>query len=78
MHPRCPEHAGRSSVVGDPYASRHYLAKLIGERPLQCVLMGTDRYGRPVMRCASAGGKDLSCAMVKAGKALERYGRLGC
>ena len=69
---------GRACVAGDPYASRDYLEKLIGKRSLSCVLMDTDRYSRPVMRCSTAGRKDLSCAMVKAGKAVERYGRLGC
>ena len=68
---------GRSCVSGDPYASKTQLERLIGGRALQCTLMDTDRYGRPVMRCSS-GGKDLSCAMVRSGQAVERYGRLGC
>jgi endonuclease YncB( thermonuclease family) len=68
---------GRKCVSGDPYASRDYLRKLVGRGDLVCRLMNTDRYGRPVMRC-SAHGKDLSCAMVRSGYAVERYGRLGC
>ncbi|MCK5519400.1 MAG: thermonuclease family protein, partial [Alphaproteobacteria bacterium] len=36
-----------------------------------------DHYGRTVARC-KANGKDLSCAMVAAGHAIERYGVLNC
>lgn len=68
---------GRSCVAGDPYAAKAQLERLIGGRALQCVVTDTDRYRRPVMRCTSA-GKDLSCAMVRSGKAVERYGKLGC
>lgn len=68
---------GRVCTPGDPYASKAYLERLIGNRTLQCDHFETDHYGRPVMRCW-AGGRDLSCAMVKAGMAVKRYGRLNC
>ena len=68
---------GRSCVAGDPYAAKAQLERLIGGRALQCVVTDTDRYRRPVMRC-TAGGRDLSCAMVRSGLAVERYGKLGC
>lgn len=68
---------GRQCVEGDPIASRDYLAGLIGNEPLACTLTEYDRYERPVMRCA-ARGADLSCAMVRAGHAVERYRRLDC
>ena len=68
---------GHQCVDGDPIASRDYLAALIGSEPLACVLAEYDRYERPVMRCA-ARGTDLSCAMVRAGHAVERYRRLDC
>ena len=42
-----------------------------------CVPIEIDRYGRTVALC-KAGGKDLSCAMVAAGHAVERYGVLNC
>jgi endonuclease YncB( thermonuclease family) len=68
---------GRDCVPGDPYASRDRLKALIGSGPLRCELIETDGYGRPVMRCW-AGSTDLSCALVREGFAVERYGRLNC
>lgn len=68
---------GRQCVEGDAIASRDHLAALIGTEQLACTLTEYDRYQRPVMRCA-ARDVDLSCAMVKAGQAVERYGRLDC
>lgn len=68
---------GRQCVEGDPIASRDYLAALIGNEPLACILTEYDRYERPVMRC-TAREADLSCAMVSAGHAVERYQRLNC
>ncbi|MDO9490170.1 MAG: thermonuclease family protein [Sphingomonadaceae bacterium] len=68
---------GRLCTPGDPYAARDYLASLTRARSVQCRTLETDRYGRPVVQCF-AGTADLSCAMVAAGYAVERYGRLGC
>ncbi|QZP07725.1 thermonuclease family protein [Caenibius sp. WL] len=78
-HLRCPGSCrpGRVCTPGDSYASKAYLERLIGNRTLECDHFETDHYGRPVMRCW-AGGRDLSCAMVKGGMAVERYGRLNC
>ena len=68
---------GRRCTPGDPYASRDYLAGLTDGRRVACIQMDTDAYGRRVVRC-TADGADLSCAMVAAGMAVERYGRLDC
>lgn len=76
--PEMPGHcrAGRRCTPGDPYAAREYLRGMArGE--VQCRRVDTDSYGRTVALC-EAGGLDLSCAMVSAGHAVERYGRLAC
>ena len=44
---------------------------------VQCQPAGFDRYGRTLARC-SVGTVDLSCAMVAAGAAVYRYGRIAC
>jgi len=52
-------------------ASRDYLRSLTrGE--VRCTVEAQDRYGRALARC-SAGGTDLSAAMIEAGHA-EAYG----
>jgi uncharacterized membrane protein YsdA (DUF1294 family) len=68
---------GRACTPGDPYAARDHLAALTRGRNVTCEAVDTDHYGRTVVRCA-ADGQDISCAMVKDGYAVERYGRLGC
>ena len=68
---------GRDCTPGDPYAARDYLASLTAGRDVTCEQLDTDRYDRPIVRCA-ADGSDLSCAMVAGGQAVERYGRLRC
>lgn len=70
-------HPNRRCVPGDPYASRDHLKALIGSNEVRCKLIETDHYGRPVMDCW-AGATNLSCAMVKDGYAVERYGRISC
>lgn len=45
------------------------LTRLIANRPVSCTREDTDRYGRMVATC-TAGGEDLSLAMVQAGAAL--------
>lgn len=67
---------GRECVPGDPYASRDYLM-LLAASSVQCEPIDTDDYGRSVMRCWAV-RPDLSCVMVKAGQAVERYGQLSC
>jgi endonuclease YncB( thermonuclease family) len=68
---------GRQCTPGDPYASRDHLAGLAAGRAVTCRQLDTDRYGRKVVQCF-AGKLDLSCAMVRDGFAIERYGRLDC
>ena len=75
MGGRCRQ--GRVCTPGDPDASKAYLARLVARGPVRCVMTARDRYGRILARC-SAGGQDLSCAMVRSGHAVERYGRLTC
>lgn len=76
--PEMPGHcaAGRKCVAGDPYAAKEYLANLT-RGSVTCERVTIDKYGRTVARC-SADGRDVSCAMVKSGHAVERYGRLSC
>jgi endonuclease YncB( thermonuclease family) len=68
---------GRQCVRGNPFASRDYLKRLTAGRNAQCTILDIDRYARPVVRC-TAGGVDLSCAMIRARYAVPRYGRLAC
>lgn len=77
--PELPGHCrqGRVCTEGDGPASRAALARSIAARRVVCTPAGRDGYGRILARC-SAGGRDLSCAQVEAGFAVERYGRLRC
>ena len=76
--PEMPGHcrAGRRCVEGDPEAAKDYLESLTRGR-VTCRRVSTDHYGRTIARC-EADGRDLSCAMVEAGHAVERYGSLSC
>jgi endonuclease YncB( thermonuclease family) len=76
--PEMPHHCrtGRQCTPGDPYAARNYLSFLTRGR-VECRPVDTDVYGRTVASC-HAGGRDLSCAMVEAGRAVRRYGWLWC
>lgn len=62
---------GRKCVAGDGAASRLSLAGLASARTLRCEAVGTS-YKRIVAFC-SANGVDLSCAQVRAGRAVTRY-----
>lgn len=77
--PELPGHCrrGRVCTEGDGPASAAHLALLIRGREVVCTPDGRDAYGRVLARC-SAGGQDLSCAQVRDGYAVERYGRLNC
>jgi len=66
---------GRIRTPGDPFASREHLASLTMGKAVSCRQIDTDRYRRRIVRCFS-GKIDLSCAMVRDGFAVERYGRL--
>jgi uncharacterized membrane protein YsdA (DUF1294 family) len=68
---------GRQCTPGDPYAARDYLRSLTRGRTVRCEEKDVDAYGRMVVRC-TADSVDLGCAMVNAGHAVERYGRLNC
>lgn len=76
--PEMPGHCrpGRRCVDGDPEAAKSYLESLTRGR-VTCRPVSTDHYGRTVARCESD-GRDLSCAMVEGGHAIERYGSLSC
>ncbi|MFN3814797.1 thermonuclease family protein [Brevundimonas sp.] len=50
-------------------ASANALRHLVGGRPVDCVEMDRDRYGRSVAVCR-AGGQDLGAAMVRQGHAV--------
>ena len=77
--PELPGHcrAGRVCTLGDGWASKAALARLIRDRQVSCSPEARDHYGRVLARCSS-GGADLSCAMVGSGFAVERYSRLRC
>jgi endonuclease YncB( thermonuclease family) len=64
---------GRECVAGDGQASKRALAAMAAGRTLSCRRVGTS-YKRAVAFC-SADGADLSCAQVKAGQAVRRYGK---
>lgn len=68
---------GRLCTPGDPFAARDHLRALTAGKAVACEELDRDRYGRRILRCV-AGGVDLSCAMVRDGFAVERYGRLRC
>lgn len=77
--PEMPGHCrpGRRCTPGDPYASQANLEQLIGRSEVLCEQTDTDQYGRIVARC-TAKGEDLSCAQVRAGYAVKRYGWISC
>src|SRR5690606_17897451 len=76
--PEMPDHCrkGRRCTPANPFKSKEYLEDLTRSRVV-CRALEIDSYGRTIARCFSK-GKDLSCAMVEAGHAVERYGRLNC
>lgn len=67
---------GRACVAGDPLAARNHLVRLTRGQ-VACDVLGTGYYGRAIARCRSA-GQDLSCAMVRGGHAVPRYGGAPC
>ena len=68
---------GRACTSGDPYAARDFLRSVSRGQTLQCTQEDTDNYGRIIARC-SAGGTDLSCAMIASGQAAARYAAIDC
>jgi endonuclease YncB( thermonuclease family) len=83
--PELPGHCQpwRRCVAGDSQASKAALARLIAGRFVSIERLGQDRYGR-TLALAHAGGVNLACAQLAAGRAVyvERWdsgGRLrGC
>ncbi len=47
------------------------LAHLITGQTVSCALMDIDRYGRPVVRCATTSVPDIACEMVRLGHAVD-------
>lgn len=47
------------------------LAQLIDGKSVACDLMDVDRYGRPVVRCATSDTPDIACELVKRGAATD-------
>ena len=74
MH-ECPK--WKKCVAGDPVAATEYLRSLTSGG-VTCDLVSRDNYGRWIGDCSSKKAKSLSCAMVEAGHAVERYGTLDC
>jgi len=69
---------GRNCAPGDPNASKSNLQSLIGPfSDVRCRQMDTDVYGRIVARC-TANDVDLSCAQLKSGHAIRKYGDISC
>ncbi len=68
---------GRQCIPGDPFAARDHLRALTTGKAVECRQLDSDRYERRVLQCFAA-GVDLSCAMVRDGYAVERYGQLRC
>ncbi len=77
--PELPGHCqpGRQCVEGDPFASASNLESLTSSKPLSCIAVDTDAYGRTVAFCGY-GSVDLSCAQLASGNAIERYSPITC
>lgn len=65
----CPR--WRQCAPGDGKASKAALARLIDGGQVRLIRHGTDRYGR-TLAIAMVGGTNLSCAQVKAGRAIYK------
>jgi endonuclease YncB( thermonuclease family) len=66
LHQECKDSNGRNWPCGR--RARSELRRLIGNHPLECQTMATDRFGRIVATC-KAGGRDLAEEMVRGGYA---------
>lgn len=67
----CTDAAGALYDCGAAAAAM--LARLLGERGVECRLQGRDRFGRALGTC-KAGGVDLNASMVASGWALAHGG----
>ncbi len=81
--PELPGHCrvDRACTPGNGAAARAALAALLRPGPVTCAPRARDKYGRLLARCTApvkGQPRDLSCAMVAGGYAVERYRRLKC
>jgi len=76
--PEMPGHCrpGRRCTSGNPFSASSYL-RSITRGTVECRVLEYDHYGRAIGRCRSQ-GRDLSCAMVRSGNAVARYGGSPC
>lgn len=76
--PEMPGHCreGRRCTQGNPHKAKSYLQSLTRGEVI-CEALTIDRYNRTIADC-TAGDINLSCEMVAAGHAVERYGTLSC
>jgi endonuclease YncB( thermonuclease family) len=75
-HP-CPKRSGKEardhlvSLIGSSRGRAREGHVLVAGKKLRCVSRGSGRGERTDAFCATAGGTDLSCAMVRSGYALR-------
>jgi endonuclease YncB( thermonuclease family) len=69
--PELPGHCrrGRHCAPGDAQVSKRHLRDLVDGRPVRLERVGVDHYGR-TLAVARAGGINLSCAQLAAGRAI--------
>lgn len=67
MHQMC-ERGGALYACGE--AARAAMARIVGNGAVTCEYIGVDRYGRRVVRCAGADGRDIAAALVGQGWAM--------
>lgn len=53
------------------------LSRIVAGQALNCELKDVDRYGRPVVKCATKKVPDIACEMVRQGHAVDmpRYSK---
>lgn len=69
---RCP--SWKHCTPGDAQASRRALSRMILHRSIDCKRTGRS-YQRITAWCTTPAGADVSCAMHRAGFAVQRYDR---
>ena len=72
LHQQCSDGAGRPWPCGT--RARSELRRVIGTHPVTCTTISTDRFGRILATCTSA-GRDVAEQMVRAGYAMASSGR---
>lgn len=71
----CLDPQGQTYACGE--RARTALRRLVGERPVQCLREGQDRFGRVLARCSNANGEELNTALVRTGWAVAYAGADG-